>query len=93
MPPPMCLKGVHHQLNLDRVVGRALKGKTDAKVEAENIRAEIRAGRFRQAKDAPETIRPLTFEQMGPIFLERYSKAREKQSWHPPWPPRVHAAI
>ena len=35
-------KGVHHRVNLDRVLGRTLKGKTEAKTEAENLRAAIR---------------------------------------------------
>lgn len=73
----------HHRVNLDRLVGRTLKGKTDARTEAENLRGEIRAGRFRHGQEAaPGGSQPLTFSDIGPIFLERYSKAREKRSWH-----------
>lgn len=46
------------------------------------VRDEIRAGTFRPGQEAAESAtRPLTFEEFGETFIERYSKAREKRSW------------
>src|SRR5262245_32586827 len=38
--------GVSYRFSLDKQIGRRLKGKTDAKIEAENIRIAIRNGTF-----------------------------------------------
>ena len=75
-------KGEHYRLNLDRLVGRDLKGKTDAKAEAERLRERIRAGDFRRDQEAADSAtRPVTFESIGAVFIERWSKARQKRSW------------
>jgi integrase len=42
-------KGKHHRLSLDKEFGRHIESKTDAKAEAERIRAEIRSGGFHEA--------------------------------------------
>jgi len=75
-------KGTAYRLNLDRLIGRDLRGKTDAKKEADNLRSEIRAGRFRLGQEAADSaVKPVTFEEAGAAFIERYSKARGKKSW------------
>jgi len=75
-------KGEAYRLNLSRLIGRDLKGKTDAKKEADHLRIEIRAGRFRLGQEAADSaVRPVTFEDVGALFIERYSKARGKKSW------------
>ena len=65
---------------LDRLLGRRLKGKTEADGEAERIRGEIRAGTFGapQPTASDDTV---TVAELGGIFLERYSKSRGKVSW------------
>ena len=69
-------------MQLDRLLGRTLKGKTEADGEAERIRGEIRAGTFQS--ETPESAAvddTVTVAELGAIFLERYSKARGKVSW------------
>ncbi len=75
-------KGEHYRLNLDRLVGRELKGKTDAKAEAERLRERIRSGDFRRGQEAADSATsPITFGGIGAVFIERWSKARQKRSW------------
>ncbi len=82
-------EGEHHRFNLDREVGRRLRGKTDADTEAESIRDRIRAGIFRSRRQrrqdaAGATTAPagevVTLRTFGDTFLKRYSKARGKAS-------------
>ena len=69
-------------MSLDQYAERPLKGKTAAEAEADRIRAAIRAGTFHEAKpEPPQTAEALTLDAYGAIFLERYSKARQKVSW------------
>ena len=64
-------KGTHHRYSLDRLLGRALTSKTDADAAAEQLRIDIRAGRFR-GPGAPVTAPDaLTVAQL----LEAYGKA------------------
>ena len=39
-------KGARYRVQLDRLLGRTLKGKTEAASEADRVRGEIRAGTF-----------------------------------------------
>ena len=75
-------KGDRHRICLDRLLGRRLKGKTEADAEAERIRGEIRAGTFSGATSpllsAGHSVTVCTF---GAIFVERYSQARGKVTW------------
>ena len=73
-------KGTRHRVCLDRLLGRRLKGKTEADAEAERIRGQIRAGTFGNAPE-PAINATVTVAELGGIFLERYSKARGKVSW------------
>ena len=74
-------KGARHRVCLDRLLGRRLKGKTDADAEAERIRGEIRAGTFQRETTPPLPAAQVTVAAFGAIFIERYSKAREKVTW------------
>jgi integrase len=69
-------------VSLDQYVGRQLKGKTDAEAEADQIRAAIRAGVFSDGAPAQApTADSISLDTYSGIFLERYSKARQKASW------------
>jgi integrase len=82
-----CWKGKHYRFSLDRYTGKRVEGKTEAVRLAEHLRGQIRDGTFSlpvsvsgdspSAPDAGE----LSFEAFGEVFVERYSKAREKASW------------
>ena len=75
-------RGQRHRVSLDRLVGRQLRGKTEADAEADRIREEIRAGTFQTgATPAPPANHSVTVSAFGAIFLERYSKARGKVTW------------
>ena len=75
-------KGTRRRVCLDRLVGRRLKGKTEAAAEAERIRGTIRAGTFQNAAPQPAVAdHGVTVAELGAIFLERYAKARGKVSW------------
>ena len=72
----------HYRLSLDRYAGRSIVGKTGARQAADTIRAAIRAGTFTKHSDSvPATADALTLRAFADVFLERYSKAREKASW------------
>jgi integrase len=60
-----------------------VESKSEAEAMAERIRTEIRDGCFGkpQPSSAPPTQTEITFETFGDIFVESYSKAREKASW------------
>ena len=73
--------GRHYRFSLDRHVARRLTTKSDAKAEADRIRTDIRSGNFRSPHDRPTTRDALTVDAFGAIFLERYSKARQKATW------------
>jgi hypothetical protein len=47
-------QGTHHRYSLDRIIGKAVRAKTQAKAHAEAIRNAIREGTFR----APGLPRP-----------------------------------
>lgn len=80
-------KGRAYRFSLDRHTGRRIEGKTEAAAVADQLRGHIRSGTF-GAPDAP-TPKPaaasnagsLSFEKFAEIFIERYTKVREKISW------------
>ena len=74
-------KGARHRVCLDRLLGRRLKGKTEADAAAERIRGEIRAGTFQRGTSPPPPTNRVTVSAFGAIFVERYSKARGKVTW------------
>ena len=69
--------GVHHRYSLDRVLGRAVRAKTEAADEAERLRVAIKAGTFRKPGD-PEPVRreTLTLRQLLDLYLDRVVKPR-----------------
>ena len=76
-------KGRRYRISLDQHVGRTLKGKTEAEAETDRIRASIRAGTFSDQLPVQQPATPdgLALDAYTDIFLERYSKARQKKSW------------
>ena len=75
-------RGRRYSVSLDRHIGRPLKGKTEAETEAARLLASIRAGTFQgHAPAPPQTADGLSLSAYADIFLERYSKARQKKSW------------
>ena len=74
-------KGKRHRVQLERLLGRKLKGKTEADTEAERIRGEIRAGTFSTETPPLPAGHSVTVSAFGAIFVERYSKARGKVTW------------
>ena len=73
--------GTPYRFSLDRELGQPIRGKTEAQTAADNLRIAIRAGTFRQQPAQPTTPGALTLEAFTEIFLERYSKVREKRSY------------
>ena len=74
-------RGKRHRVSLERLLGRQLKGKTDAEDEADRIRGQIRAGTFQNEAPQPQaTAHSVTVSKLGTLFLER-SKARGKVTW------------
>ena len=69
--------GVHHRYSLDRVLGRAVRAKSEAADEAERLRVAIKAGTFRKPGD-PEPVRreTLTLRQLLDLYLDRVVKPR-----------------
>ena len=56
-------RGKRHYTSLDRLVGRPLKGKTDAEAEAAKIRSAIQDGTFSPVAPAePQTADGLTLD-------------------------------
>ena len=74
-------RGTRFRVTLDRLLGRNLKGKTEADAEADRVRGEIRAGTFQCGTTPPPADHSVTVSAFGAIFTERYSKAREKVTW------------
>ena len=76
-------KGERRRLSLDRYVGHALRSKGDAERAADTVRTAIRDGVFSAVARPvqPQTADALAFDAYADIFLERYSKARQKASW------------
>ncbi len=74
-------KGKRYRVQLERLVGRRLDGKTKADTEAERIRREIKAGTFQPGPTPPPSDHSVTVSAFGAIFVERYSKARGKVTW------------
>ena len=64
-------RGVHHRFSLDRHVGRHLVGKTEARTEADTIRAAVRRGEFHPAQADEVTSTSVTFDRFADLFLER----------------------
>jgi integrase len=64
------------RLSIDRVVGKHIQAKSDAKIEANKIKAAIDAGTFRQPVATAPTIAPvvvsLTLRDVAKKYLERY---------------------
>ena len=75
-------KGRRYRVSLDRLLGRPLRGKTDAQAEADRLRSAIRCGDYPPAESSTAT-RPeaLTLAAYAAIFFERHSRARGKVSW------------
>jgi integrase len=78
--------GVGYRFSLDKQIGHRLKGKTDAKNEAENIRIAIRNGAFQQGPvlvSTPTTAEAVTFEVFAKLYKERATpkKARDRGAW------------
>src|SRR5688500_5165359 len=76
-------RGVHHRLSLDRELGRHIEGKTEAGIEAGNLRNAIRAGTFRSRADrsaptgvdpAPTTADAITLTAFATTYFERRGK-------------------
>jgi integrase len=76
-------KGRSYRFSLTRYADKPITGKIDAQQAADHIRSEIRAGRFGKPPDPPanQPQPSITFETFGQLFVERFSKAREKTSW------------
>ena len=76
-------KGERHRLSLDRHVGRPLTTKGAAEEAADDVRTAIRRGVFPPPppQPTPQTADAVTLDAYADIFLERYSKARQKKSW------------
>jgi integrase len=76
-------RGKDHRFSLDRYAARHVESKSEAEGLAERIRTEIRDGRFGKSEPSPVPAAQtdITFETFGEIFVNSYSKAREKASW------------
>jgi integrase len=64
--------GHHYRFSLDKELGRHVDGKTEARAEAERIRGDIRAGRFRTEGAAQSPEAAATIEQLGRVYFARY---------------------
>ena len=82
--------GKPYRFSLDRELGRPLKNKAEAEIEARRIRDEIRAGTFQQVHERAAAVvapvvappAPLTLEVFAATYVERVSEARERnKSW------------
>jgi integrase len=63
-------KGKHYRLSLDREADHEIKSKSDARIEFDRIRSEIRAGTFR-ASSAEQVRGELTFSQFAKLWHEQ----------------------
>ena len=76
-------RGTRFWVSLDQYVGGPLKGKTQAQAAADKLREAIRSGHFPIDSDAAATTADgITLEAYTEIFLERYTKARQKVTWN-----------
>jgi integrase len=82
--------GKAYRFSLARHAGREIGSKTEAESLADRIRTEIRAGTFRPLSTPPvpagsansdADLEAVSFETFTRLFIERYSKQREKASW------------
>lgn len=64
---------IHHRFSLDRHLGRHVVSKTEARAEADQIRAVIRCGQFATVSTEETSLAPkrLTFEAYSDLYLER----------------------
>ena len=62
-------KDKHHRLSLDKEAGERIEGKGKAQAEADRIRTEIRAGRFRAP--APPAGESITFAKFATLWAEQ----------------------
>ena len=71
-------RGVHHRFSLDRHLGRHVAGKTEAKTEADKLRATIRRGEFSpvQTDEVTTVSTPVTLDRFGAVYLDRALKGR-----------------
>lgn len=71
-------------MSLNQYVGRSLRGKTEAQAEADRLRDAIRLGNYPATitELPPAAADGLSLEAYSSIFLERYSKARQKVTWN-----------
>ena len=82
-----CWDGKHYRFSLDRFTGKRIEGKTEAARLADQLRGRIRDGTFQRSvahspiAAAAVDARGLSFAAFAEVFVERYSKAREKASW------------
>ena len=66
-------RGVHDRFSLDRHLGQQVIGKTEARAEADKIRAAIRRGQFAMARtdETPSAPKRLTLDAFSDLYLER----------------------
>ena len=82
-----CWDGKHYRFSLDRFTGKRIEGKTEAARLADQFRGQIRDRTFQRPvahspiAAAALDARGLSFGAFAEVFVERYSKAREKASW------------
>jgi integrase len=76
-------KGKDWRFSLDRELGRHVESKTEARAEADRLRATIRAGEFRQAKEVsrPPADGGITLRDFGRVYVERMCKISGKATW------------
>lgn len=81
-------KGRDYRFSLERHRGRRIESKTEAESLADQIKTDIRAGRFQVRAEVASAESPpekpadvaMSFERFGELFIER-SREREKSSW------------
>src|SRR5262249_28527982 len=82
-------QGVPYRFSLDKLLRREVRSKTEATVEAERIREDIKAGTFRPdtiAASSPAPTCPpdqLPLESFGAIFLTECPKRKGKHRGEP----------
>lgn len=77
-------KGVPYRFSLERHLGRVVSSKTEAQEVADGMKASIRKGRLHETNVVTPSVQSgdISFDTFGEIFVERFSKAREKVSWY-----------
>jgi hypothetical protein len=68
-------KGTHHRYSLDRLLSKTFKSKTEAESAAEQLRIDIRGGKFVR----PGEAKPITREMLTLRALFQLYRDREKQ--------------